>query len=57
MPVLLLVALLGIIISALLATILAVAIMKTWSLRTFRQVDITRLVVDYVGADLAKRGL
>lgn len=53
-PVLLLVALLGIIISALLVTVLVVATMKTWSWRTFRQVDITRLVVDCVGADLAK---
>lgn len=53
-PVLLLVALLGIIISALLVTILVVATMKTWSWKTFRQVDITRLVVDCVGADLAK---
>lgn len=53
-PVLLLVALLGIIISAVLVTVLVVATMKTWSWRTFRQVDITRLVVDCVGADLAK---
>lgn len=53
-PVLLLVALLGIIISALLVTVLVVATMKTWSWKSFRQVDITRLVVDCVGADLAK---
>lgn len=53
-PVLLLVALLGIIISALLVTLLVVATMKTWSWKTFRQVEITRLVVDCVSADLAK---
>lgn len=53
-PVLLLVALLGIIISALLVTVLVIATIKTWSWRTFRQVDITRLVVDCVSADLAK---
>lgn len=53
-PVLLLVALLGIIISALLVTVLVVATMDTWSWKTFRQVEITRLVVDCVGADLAK---
>ena len=53
-PVLLLVALLGIIVSALLVTVLVVATMKTWSWKTFRQIDITRLVVDCVGADLAK---
>lgn len=52
-PILLLVALLGIIISVLLVTALVVATMKTWIWKTFRQVDITRLVVDYVGADLA----
>lgn len=51
-PVLLLVALLGIIICALLITVLVVATMKTWSWKIFRQVDITRLVVDCVGADL-----
>lgn len=28
--------------------------MKTWSWRTFRQVDVVRLVVDCVGADLAR---
>lgn len=53
-PVLLLVALLGIIISALMVTTLVVATMKTWSWKTFRQVEITRLVVDCIGADLAK---
>lgn len=53
-PVLLLVAMLGIIISALSVTVLVIATMKTWSWKTFRQVDITRLVVDCVGADLAK---
>lgn len=53
-PALLLVALLGIIISALLVTALVVTTMKTWSWKTFRQVEITRLVVDCVGADLAK---
>jgi hypothetical protein len=53
-PVLLLVALLGIIISALLVTVLVIATMKTWSWKSFRQVDITRLVVDSIGADLAK---
>lgn len=56
-PVLSLVALLGIIISVLLVTILVLATMRTWSWKTFRQVDITRLAVDRVGADLAKHDL
>lgn len=53
-PALLLTALRGIIISALLVTILVVATMKIWSWKKFRQVDITRLVVICAGADLAK---
>lgn len=55
-PALLLVALLGIIICSLLVTVLVITTMRTWSWKMFRQVDITRLVVDCVGADLAKNG-
>lgn len=55
-PVLMPVALLGIIISALLVTVLVITTLGTLSWKMFRQVDITRLVVDCVGADLAKNG-